>query len=272
MSPCLSSAVPASFRQAAAAQASCSCRCRSRAGLSFWPRPRPSRAPGSWLQFTGQYRHCRHGGRRGAGQVMAALKEGGPADVVLLPSADFADLPWSPAPPLGRIAVGVAVKAGSPGRTFPRRRNSSPRCWRPKASPMPILPPAHRRARSSTACCRLPEFAGVKRVPVKGLAVTAWPAVRPISLCRCCPSLRPTRMWRWLGRCPTLMARRSIFRLPLPPPQGCREGRSLDRLPHSAPSGSNLAGQWLAICHALRTELLRCTFLQQTGARSFVCS
>src|SRR5882757_5513970 len=53
------------------------------------------------------------GGARNA--IFAILKAGGPADVVLLPSSDMADMPTVIAmTPLGRISVGVAVKAGMP--------------------------------------------------------------------------------------------------------------------------------------------------------------
>src|SRR5437868_2065471 len=44
-------------------------------------------------------------------KIFATLKAGGPADVVLLPSSDFADTPTIIGmTPLGRIVVGVGVR------------------------------------------------------------------------------------------------------------------------------------------------------------------
>jgi len=61
------------------------------------------------------------GGARTA--IFAILKAGGPADVVLLPSTDMADMPTVIAmTPLGHISVGVAVKAGMPVPTSPARK------------------------------------------------------------------------------------------------------------------------------------------------------
>ena len=129
-------------------------------------------------------------------RIFAILKDGGPADVVLLPSADFANFKGvSGAIPLGRIAVGVAVKAG----------NSAPDISTPEKFRAVLLAAqgvAYADPSAGTSAGKVidrmlsaPEFAGVKRVPVQGLAVEAWPAARPTSPCRCCRSWRPTRMW-----------------------------------------------------------------------------
>ena len=81
-------------------------------------------------------------------KIFAALKAGGPADVVILPTGDLAQLPTVVGmTPLGHITVGVGVKAGAHVPDVPRRRNFAAACWRPGASPMPIPAPAHRPVR-----------------------------------------------------------------------------------------------------------------------------
>jgi molybdate transport system substrate-binding protein len=108
----------------------------------------------------------------GRDKIFAILKEGGPADVVILPSADFAALSGvSGVTRLGRIPVGVAVKAGSPAPDI-----STPEQFRT------VLLAAHGVAYADPAAgtsagkvidrmLSAPEFSGVKRVPVQGLAV-----------------------------------------------------------------------------------------------------
>ena len=52
-------------------------------------------------------------------KIFAALKAGGPADVVILPSNDLADLLMvAGMTPLGHITVGVGVKAGQPSARY----------------------------------------------------------------------------------------------------------------------------------------------------------
>jgi molybdate transport system substrate-binding protein len=105
-------------------------------------------------------------------KVMAALKTG-PADVVLLPSNDIADLPnVNGMTPLGRISVGVAVKTGTPVPDV-----STPEKFRKVLLAAKGVAYADPSAGTSAGqvidrILALPEFAGVKRVPVKGLAVT----------------------------------------------------------------------------------------------------
>lgn len=72
-------------------------------------------------------------------KILAALKDGSPADVVVLPSTDIAELSAvSGMAPLGRIGVGVAVQAETPAPDVSTRKNSAMRFWQPRASPMPI--------------------------------------------------------------------------------------------------------------------------------------
>jgi len=106
-------------------------------------------------------------------KVFEALKTG-PADVVVLPSNDFVDLTDVTAmSPLGRIAVGVAVKAGTklPDiSTAEKFRNVLL-----AAKGVAYADPAAGTSAGKVieTMLQAPEFAGVKRVPVRGLAATA---------------------------------------------------------------------------------------------------
>jgi len=107
-------------------------------------------------------------------QTFATLKAGGPADVVLLPTSDFVELPSvTGMTPLGHIAVGVGVKAGARMRDV-----STPEKFR--AVLLAARGVAYADPRAGTSAGPVidrmlsgPDFKGVKRVPVQGLAVTA---------------------------------------------------------------------------------------------------
>jgi molybdate transport system substrate-binding protein len=107
-------------------------------------------------------------------RIFAALKAGGPADVVILPTADFITLPnVTGMTPLGHIAVGVGVKAGASVPDV-----STPEKFR--AALLAARGVAYADPRAGTSAGPVidrmlsgPEFKGVKRVPVQGLAVTA---------------------------------------------------------------------------------------------------
>jgi molybdate transport system substrate-binding protein len=108
----------------------------------------------------------------GRDKVFATLKEGGPADVVILPSTDFVTLSGvSGVTRLGRIPVGVAVKAGDPPPDI-----STPEKFR--AALLAAHGVAYADPAAGTSAGKVidrmlsaPEFSGVKRVPVQGLAV-----------------------------------------------------------------------------------------------------
>ena len=106
-------------------------------------------------------------------KVMDALKTG-PADVVLLPTSDMAELSnVTGMTPLGRIAVGVALKAGAPVPDV-----STPEKFRAAllaAKGVAYADPAQGTSagRVIEAMLGAPEFKNVKRVPVEGLAATA---------------------------------------------------------------------------------------------------
>jgi molybdate transport system substrate-binding protein len=106
-------------------------------------------------------------------KVVDALKTG-PADVVVLPTADTADLPnVTGVTPLGRITVGVAVKAGAKVPDI-----STPEKFRAvllAAKGVAYADPAAGTSAGKVIDTMLsaPEFKGIRRVPVQGLAVTA---------------------------------------------------------------------------------------------------
>jgi molybdate transport system substrate-binding protein len=107
-------------------------------------------------------------------KIFQALKAGDPADVVLLPTADIVELPSVMGmTPLGHITVGVGVKAGTPVPDI-----STPEKFRHAllaAKGVAYADPAAGTSAGKVIDRMLsaPEFAGVKRVPVQGLAVTA---------------------------------------------------------------------------------------------------
>jgi molybdate transport system substrate-binding protein len=107
-------------------------------------------------------------------KIFAILGAGGPADVVVLPTADIAELSTvNGMTPLGRIAVGVAVKAGAAVPDV-----STPEKFRKALLAAKGVAYADPRAGTSAGkiidrMLSAPEFAAVKRVPVQGLAVTA---------------------------------------------------------------------------------------------------
>lgn len=111
------------------------------------------------------------GGSRAA--VLAALKKG-PADMVVLPTSDMIELNLVQAmTPLGRIPVGVAVKAGTPVPDV-----STPEKFRAvllKARGVAFADPSAGTSAGKVIASVLDmaDFRGVRRVPVQGLAVTA---------------------------------------------------------------------------------------------------
>jgi len=134
-----------------------------------------SAAPGASqlaAQFTAKTGIAVTVGGGGREKIFAILKDGGAADVVLLPSADFANLPQiSGVVSLGRIVVGMAVKAGSQAPDI-----STPEKFR--AALLAAKGVAYADPAAGTSAGKVidrmlsaPEFAGVKRVPIQGLAV-----------------------------------------------------------------------------------------------------
>ncbi|HMH65734.1 MAG TPA: substrate-binding domain-containing protein [Rhizomicrobium sp.] len=107
-------------------------------------------------------------------KIFTALQDGSAADVVVLPTSDITELPTvSGMTPLGRIAVGVAVKAGAavPDVSTPEKFRSVLLAARGVAYADPAAGTS--AGQVIDRMLKAPEFATVKRVPVKGLAVTA---------------------------------------------------------------------------------------------------
>lgn len=106
-------------------------------------------------------------------KVVGALKTG-PADVVVLPTGDLSDLPnVTGMTSLGRIAVGVAVKAGArvPDISTPEKFRAALLAAKGVAYADPSTGTSAGKVIDSLL--QDPEFKGVKRVPVQGLAATA---------------------------------------------------------------------------------------------------
>lgn len=107
-------------------------------------------------------------------QVFDILKTGGAADVVVLPTTDLADTPRvTGMTPLGRVMVGVGVKAGAkvPDISTPEKF---------VAALLAAKGVAYADPKAGTSAGQViegmlnaPQFAHVKRVPVQGLAVSA---------------------------------------------------------------------------------------------------
>jgi molybdate transport system substrate-binding protein len=105
--------------------------------------------------------------------VLAALKTG-PADVVVLPTNDMIQLNTvSGMTPLGSIAVGVGVKAGSKVPDVSTAEKF--RAVLLKARGVAYADPSAGTSAGQAIAnmLDLPDFRGVKRVPVQGLAITA---------------------------------------------------------------------------------------------------
>jgi len=123
-------------------------------------------------QYTADTRIATAVGGGSRANVLGALKSG-PADVVVLPSNDMAGLPnVAGMTSLGRIAVGVAVKAGAkvPDISTPEKFRAVLLAARGVAY---ADPSAGTAGKAIDAMLQDPEFKAVRRVPVQGLAVTA---------------------------------------------------------------------------------------------------
>ena len=106
-------------------------------------------------------------------KILAILKAGGPADVVILPTADLITLPTvNGMVPLGHIPVGVAVKAGArvPDVSTPEKFRKTLLAAKGVAYADPAVGTSAGKVIDRVLSG--PDFTGVKRVPVQGLAVT----------------------------------------------------------------------------------------------------
>jgi molybdate transport system substrate-binding protein len=113
-------------------------------------------------------------GGGGREKVFEALKSGGPGDVVVLPTSDLIESARTTGmTPLGHIAVGVGVKAGTKVPDV-----STPEKFR--AALLAAKGVAYADPKAGTSAGKVidqmlsaPDFAKVRRVPIQGLAVTA---------------------------------------------------------------------------------------------------
>jgi molybdate transport system substrate-binding protein len=124
-------------------------------------------------QYTADTRIAVTVGGGSRANVLGALKSG-PADVVVLPSNDMAELPnVAGMTSLGRIAVGVAVKAGAniPDISTPEKFRAALLAAKGVAYADPSAGTSAGKVIASML--QDPQFKAVKRVPVQGLAATA---------------------------------------------------------------------------------------------------
>lgn len=111
------------------------------------------------------------GGSRSA--IFAAMKAGSPADVVVLPTDDMAEMfNVTGMVPLGRIMVGAAVKAGAkvPDISTPEKFRGALLAAKGVAYADPSAGTSAGKVIDSLLSSD--DFKGVKRVPVQGLAVS----------------------------------------------------------------------------------------------------
>ena len=107
-------------------------------------------------------------------RIFAALKAGGPADVVILPSSDLVSMSSVRGmTSLGRITVGVGVRAGTrvPDVSTPEKFRKALLAARGVAYADPSAGTS--AGKVIDRMLSSPDFKGVRRVPVQGLAVTA---------------------------------------------------------------------------------------------------
>ena len=188
--------------------------------------------------------------------VLAALKAG-PADVVVLPTNDLIELNTvSGMTPLGHIAVGVGVKAGSkvPGRLhageIPRRpaQGQGRRLCRSGRR--------HLGRQDDRQHARPPDFRGVKRVPVQGLAVTALADGRADIALQLAPELANDKAVALAGPVPDMYGAAVDFSVGIAAvTQQCRGGARFHQLHHRSRQRQALAGQWPDTAVPLMTAL-----------------
>ena len=137
-------------------------------------------------------------------KVIAALNAG-EGDVILLPSSDFADLRQVTAmTPLGHILIGVAVKAGSaaPDISTPARFVAALKRAKGVAYADPSAGTS--AGRFIANLLSLPDFQGVRKVPVQGLAVTGLASGKADIALQLLPELTQNKDVKTLGPVPPL--------------------------------------------------------------------
>ena len=136
--------------------------------------------------------------------VLAALKAG-PADVVVLPTNDLITINTvAGMTPLGNVAVGVGVKAGSKVPDVSTQEKF--RATLLKARGVAYADPAAGTSAGQAIAnmLSLPDFRAVKRVPVQGLAVTALADGRADIALQLAPELANDKAVALAGRVPDM--------------------------------------------------------------------
>ena len=136
--------------------------------------------------------------------VLAALKAG-PADVVVLPTNDLITINTvAGMTPLGNVAVGVGVKAGSKVPDISTQEKF--RATLLKARGVAYADPAAGTSAGQAIAnmLSLPDFRAVKRVPVQGLAVTALADGRADIALQLAPELANDKAVALAGRVPDM--------------------------------------------------------------------
>ena len=152
------------------------------------------------------------GGSRGT--ILNTLKTHGAADVVMLPTTDLADMSSvQGVVPLGRITVGVGVRAGDkvPDVSTPEKFRAALLAAKGVAYADPATGTS--AGQVIDALLAAPEFKGVKRVPVKGLAVSGLASGQASIALQMLPELAANKDVAAGGTCARhLWRRRGFFR------------------------------------------------------------
>jgi molybdate transport system substrate-binding protein len=139
-------------------------------------------------------------------KVIAALKAG-EGDVAVMPSTDFADLPQLTAmTPLGHIVIGVAVKAGAPAPDISTPDKFIAALKRARGVAYADPATGTSAGRFIDNLLKLPEFNGVKKVPVQGLAVTGITSGKADMALQLLPELTQDKDVKTLGPVPALFS------------------------------------------------------------------
>ena len=199
-------------------------------------------------QYTRQDRHRGHGRRRQPRPMSShALKAGaGRCGGAAHQRHDRRCTTVTGMTPLGRIAVGVGVKAGSkvPDISTPEKFRAALLAARGVAYADPgrrhIGRPGDRPHAVGT-----PEFRAVSSAcRCRAWPSRRWPMAAPISPCSCCPNWPTTRMVALAGPVPDMYGAAWIFPSASRGDQQCRGGADFISLHHRSRQCHSLEGQW----------------------------
>lgn len=139
-------------------------------------------------------------------KVIAALKQG-QGDIAILPSTDFAELTQVTAmTPLGHILIGAAVKAGAPAPDISTPDKFIAALKRAKGVAYADPAAGTSAGKIIANLLSLPEFKGVRKVPVQGLAVTGLASGKADIALQLLPELTNNPDVKALGPIPSLFS------------------------------------------------------------------